>query len=130
MYGLSKTIIRVSHNEIYFFFKKYSICSLVLRISEKRLDTVFVYRFKSWSSEYEKGKYWSARVAAVRNGSTRFHKLFFYVCRCGSIRVGADESGIRCRSTWVERVKTVYYEVCIQGMQSLTAGFRTGSIRN
>jgi hypothetical protein len=35
MYGLSKTIIRVTHNEIYFFLKKYSICSLILRISVK-----------------------------------------------------------------------------------------------
>jgi hypothetical protein len=34
MYGLSKTIIRVTHNEIYFFFRKYSICSLILRISD------------------------------------------------------------------------------------------------
>jgi hypothetical protein len=59
------------------------------------------------SSEYEKGKYGSVGVAAVRNGSTRvdrasLHKLFLYVCRCGSTRVGAGKTGIRCRSTRVE----------------------------
>jgi hypothetical protein len=35
------------------------------------IDTVFVYGFKSWSPEYEKGEHRSVGVAAVRNGSTR-----------------------------------------------------------
>ena len=66
---------------------------------------MFVYVFKSWSPEYEKGKYGSARVAAIGNGSTQFHKLLFYVCHCESTRVGAGESGIRCRSTQVKQAK-------------------------
>jgi hypothetical protein len=38
IYGLSETIIRIMHNKIYFFLKKYSICSLyILRISVNTL---------------------------------------------------------------------------------------------
>jgi hypothetical protein len=57
-----------------------------------------------------------AGVAAVWNGSTRFHKLFFYVCRCRSTGVGAGESGIRCRSTRVEK-----------GQNSLLWGLHSGN---
>jgi hypothetical protein len=68
----------------------------------KGLDTIFVYGFKSWLPEYEQDKYGSAGVTAVWIGSTWFHMLLFYVCRCGSTRVSAGESGIRCKFTRVE----------------------------
>jgi hypothetical protein len=42
-----------------------------VRVESKRLDTVFVYGFKSWSPEHEKGEYGSVGIVAVRNGSTR-----------------------------------------------------------
>jgi hypothetical protein len=60
---------------------------------QTRINSVVVNYFhnKRLLQEYEQGKYGSARVAAVWNGSTRFYKLFFYVCRCGSTRVGAGE---------------------------------------
>jgi hypothetical protein len=52
----------------------------------------------------------------VNTGLTQFHKLFFYVCRCGLTRVGAGESGIRCRSTRVE-----------MGQNSLIWGLHSGN---
>jgi hypothetical protein len=55
---------------------------------------VSVYGFKIWSSEYEKGKYRSVGVAAVRNGSTRvwpsftkFSFMFAAAGRQGLVRV-------------------------------------------
>jgi hypothetical protein len=49
------------------------------------------------------------RVGRSRCGSKRVNmgwtwcqQLFFYVCRCESIQVGAGQSGIRCRFTRVE----------------------------
>jgi hypothetical protein len=53
MYSLSKTIIRVSHNEIYFFFKKYSICSLVLRISVKSVEDLVVFDLAHFGALFE-----------------------------------------------------------------------------
>jgi hypothetical protein len=56
-----------------------------------------------------------------------FSFMFAAAGRQGSVRVNQELDSGSHRS---KRVKIVYYEVCIPGMQSHTAEFRTGSIRN
>jgi hypothetical protein len=78
MYGLSKTIIRVTHNEIYFFLKKYSICSLILRISVHHTSHVrsfpFCFRlFLSISRVDENG--WSQPLNFLRFALSFFNKF-------------------------------------------------------
>jgi hypothetical protein len=66
----------------------------------------------------------------VNTGLTQFHKLSFMFAaagRQGSVRVNQE---LDAGPHGLNRVKPVYYEVYIPGMQSHTAEFRTGSIRN
>jgi hypothetical protein len=53
--------------------------------------------------------------------------MFAAAGRLGSVQVNRE---LDAGPQGLKRVKTVDYEVCIPGMQSHTAGFRTGSIRN
>jgi hypothetical protein len=53
--------------------------------------------------------------------------MFAAVGRQGSMRVNQE---LDAGPHGSKRVKTVYYEVYIPGMQSHTAGFQTGSIWN
>jgi hypothetical protein len=56
-------------------------------------------------------------------GLTQFNKLSFMFAaagRQGSVRVNQE---LDAGPHGLKRVKTVYYEVCIPGMQSHTAGF-------
>jgi hypothetical protein len=53
--------------------------------------------------------------------------MFAAAGRPGSVRVNQE---LDAGPYGLKRIKTVYYEVCIPEMQSHTAGFRIGSIRN
>ena len=75
------------------------------------------------------GRQESLRFETGQQGFTSFSFtcMFAAAGRQGSVRVNQK---LDAGSNGSKRVKTVYYEVCIPGMQSHTAGFRTGSIRN
>ena len=73
------------------------------------------------------GQHESLRLETVQHSFTSFCFMFATASRQGSVRVNQE---LDAGPHGSKRVKTVYYEVCIPGMQSHTAGFRTGSIRN
>jgi hypothetical protein len=81
-------------------------------IRVKWLDTVFVFGFKSWSREHEKGKYGSVGVAAGRNGSTwvgpgvtSLPFMFAAAGRHGSLQVNQE---LDAGPHGSQRVKTIY----------------------
>jgi hypothetical protein len=73
------------------------------------------------------GRQESLRFETGQHGFTSFSFMFAAAGRQGLVRVNKK---LDAGPHGSKRVKTVYYEVCIPGMQSHTAGFRTGSIRN
>jgi hypothetical protein len=77
------------------------------------------------------GRYKSLRFETGQHGFDHAVSQAFFMFaaagRQGSVRVNQE---LNAGPHGSKRVKRVYYEVCIPGMQSHTAGFRTGSIRN
>jgi hypothetical protein len=73
------------------------------------------------------GRQESLRFETGQHGFTSFSFMFTAAGRQGSVRVNQK---LDAGPHELKGVKTVYYEVCIPGMQPHTAGFQTGSIRN